>query len=131
MGDQSVVTLEAVTKRYGSVTAVDRLSMSIAHGEMFGLIGPDGAGKTTTIRLICGLPRTPAGSRCSADPVRSIASGPTRSVLSQHFSLRRFDIDQNAAFFADHVCDHATARSVAGDDPARRFAAARGPSVWG
>ena len=66
MTGENIVTLDAVTKRYGAVTAVDQLSMSIARGEMFGLIGPDGAGKTTTIRLMCGLLRADAGRIPSA-----------------------------------------------------------------
>ena len=41
-------------KTFGSTTAVDRLDISVAGGEIFGLVGPDGAGKTTTIRLLCG-----------------------------------------------------------------------------
>ena len=51
----AVITLDRVGKRYGRTTAVRDLSLSVERGEMFGLIGPDGAGKTTTIRLICGL----------------------------------------------------------------------------
>ena len=56
------VRFQAVTKRYDRVTAVDALSFDVAPGEMFGLIGPDGAGKTTTIRLIGGLLKPDGGS---------------------------------------------------------------------
>src|ERR1039457_7506636 len=47
----------AVIRRrvFGSVVAVDCLNIEIAPGEIFGLVGPDGAGKTTTLRLLCGL----------------------------------------------------------------------------
>jgi len=105
MTDQNIVTLDAVTKRYGAVTAVDQLSMSIARGEMFGLIGPDGAGKTTTIRLICGLlPADAGGVRVlDLDPVRDHRRM-TGSVgyLSQRFSLYGdLSIDENIAFFAE------------------------------
>ena len=51
----AVISFDRVSKRYGQTNAVRELSLSIERGEMFGLIGPDGAGKTTTIRLMCGL----------------------------------------------------------------------------
>jgi ABC-2 type transport system ATP-binding protein len=44
-----------LTRRFGAHTAVDRLSIRVERGEIFGLVGPDGAGKTTTLRLLCGL----------------------------------------------------------------------------
>ena len=50
-----------LTKKFGSVTAVDRLTLSIAPGEIFGLVGPDGAGKTTTMRLLTGVMQSSAG----------------------------------------------------------------------
>jgi ABC-2 type transport system ATP-binding protein len=46
------IRTEALTKRFGAVTAVDALSLTVPQGEIFGLVGPDGAGKTTTIRLL-------------------------------------------------------------------------------
>ena len=52
---------QRTVKKYGAVTAVNDLTFEVARGEMFGLIGPDGAGKTTTIRLLCGLLRADAG----------------------------------------------------------------------
>ena len=60
----AALALTGVTKRYGAVTALNGLTFDVHPGEMFGLIGPDGAGKTTTIRLACGLLKpTPARSR--------------------------------------------------------------------
>ena len=99
------ITLDRVTKRYGRTTAVGELSLSIEPGEMFGLIGPDGAGKTTTIRLICGLLRPDAGRVrvLDLDPVREHRRL-TGSVgyLSQRFSLYGdLTIDENIAFFAE------------------------------
>ena len=44
-----------LTRRFGEMTAVDRFNINVARGEIFGLVGPDGAGKTTTMRLLCGL----------------------------------------------------------------------------
>jgi ABC-2 type transport system ATP-binding protein len=99
------ITLDRLTKRYGPTTAVRGLSLSVGSGEMFGLIGPDGAGKTTTIRLICGLLRPDDGSLrvLGLDPAREHRRL-TNSVgyLSQRFSLYGdLTIDENVAFFAE------------------------------
>ena len=99
------VRAEHVTRRYGHIVAVDDLSLEIRRGEMFGLIGPDGAGKTTTIRLLCGLLRADAGTLAvmGHDPVRQ-HQAVTHSVgyLSQRFSLYGdLSIDENIAFFAE------------------------------
>ncbi len=99
------IVLEGVTKRYGATVAVNEVSMTIARGEMFGLIGPDGAGKTTTIRLMCGLLGAQSGRIrvLDCDPVREHRRL-TRSVgyLSQRFSLYGdLSIDENIAFFAE------------------------------
>ncbi len=56
-----MVRAESLTKTYGAVTAVDRLSFEVERGETFALIGPNGAGKTTTLRLLLGLSRPDAG----------------------------------------------------------------------
>jgi ABC-2 type transport system ATP-binding protein len=99
------VALKGVTRRFASVVAVNDVSLEIRRGEMFGLIGPDGAGKTTTIRLICGLLRTDAGkiSVLGADPiVQHAAVTRTAGYFSQRFSLYGdLSIDENIAFFAE------------------------------
>jgi ABC-2 type transport system ATP-binding protein len=100
-----VVTVDRITKRYGATTALRELSLTVGRGEMFGLIGPDGAGKTTTIRLICGLLRADAGAIrvLGFDPLREHRKL-TASVgyLSQRFSLYGdLSIDENIAFFAE------------------------------
>jgi multiple sugar transport system ATP-binding protein len=56
------ITLSGVTKRFGDVTAIDHLDLAIADGEFFVLLGPSGAGKTTTLRLVSGLEAPDAGS---------------------------------------------------------------------
>jgi ABC-2 type transport system ATP-binding protein len=104
MSDQAVV-LDRVKRRFGAIVAIDDLSLEIRRGEMFGLIGPDGAGKTTTIRLICGLLQADAGRIVvfGSDPVRQHAAV-TRSTgyFSQRFSLYGdLTIDENIAFFAE------------------------------
>ena len=99
------IRFDGVTRRYGAVTPVNALSFSVREGEMFGLIGPDGAGKTTTIRLAGGLLRPDAGrvAILGRDPVaqhRAITAGV--GYLSQRFSLYGdLTIDENIAFFAE------------------------------
>jgi ABC-2 type transport system ATP-binding protein len=101
----AALSLDRVTKRYGALTAVSDLSFDVQSGEMFGLIGPDGAGKTTTIRLLCGLLHADGGAVrvMGHDPVRE-HDAITRDVgyLSQRFSLYGdLSIDENIAFFAE------------------------------
>ena len=50
-----MVRIQALTRRFGAVTALDGLTLAVAEGEIFGLVGPDGAGKTTTMRLLTGI----------------------------------------------------------------------------
>jgi ABC-2 type transport system ATP-binding protein len=50
-----VIHAENLTRKFGDLIAVDRLNLEVEEGEIFGLVGPDGAGKTTTMRLLCGL----------------------------------------------------------------------------
>jgi ABC-2 type transport system ATP-binding protein len=104
-GGDPAITFDAVSKRFGATVALRDLSFSVGRGEMFGLIGPDGAGKTTTIRTICGLLRPDAGSVrvLGLDPARD-RRRLTESVgyLSQRFSLYGdLSIDENVAFFAE------------------------------
>ncbi len=56
-----VVCAHGVTRRFGESVAVERLDLEVRRGEIFGLVGPDGAGKTTTLRLLCGLLEPDAG----------------------------------------------------------------------
>ena len=58
----AVLQLKSVSKRFGAVTAVDRIELSIERGEFFALLGPSGSGKTTMLRLIAGLERPDEGS---------------------------------------------------------------------
>jgi ABC-2 type transport system ATP-binding protein len=97
--------LDAVAKKYGEVVALHELSMSVEAGEMFGLIGPDGAGKTTAIRLMCGLLKPDHGAVrvLGRDPVREhLDVTQTIGYLSQRFSLYGdLSIDENISFFAE------------------------------
>ena len=101
----SAISFTDVRKRYGAVEALKGVTFDVARGEMFGLIGPDGAGKTTSIRLMCGLARADGGEVrvLDQDPIAQHASI-TRNVgyLSQRFSLYGdLSIDENIAFFAE------------------------------
>ena len=101
----SAIVLDRLVKRYGSLVALNDVSLEVSEGQMFGLIGPDGAGKTTMIRTICGLLHAEAGS------VRVFGNDPVRDhrkitaavgYLSQRFSLYGdLSIDENIAFFAE------------------------------
>ncbi len=60
-GPETVLSVEGLTKRYGSLVAVDAISFQVRGGETFGILGPNGAGKTTTLEMIEGLRRPDAG----------------------------------------------------------------------
>ena len=74
MGEQLVET-NGLSKTYGTVTAVDRVSLSVWRGEVYGFLGPNGAGKTTTLRMLAGLVRPTAGRPASTATSRG-ARGP-------------------------------------------------------
>lgn len=101
----AAIELSGITKRYGPTLALDALALQVQRGEMFGLIGSDGAGKTTAIRLMCGLLRADSGGIrvLGDDPVREHRRVTERvGYLSQHFSLYGdLSIDENVAFFAE------------------------------
>ena len=73
----SGLRLEALTKRFGGLTAVRELSLAIPPGEIYGLIGPNGSGKTTTVKMLTGLYRPTAG-RIVVDGV-DLAAEPERA----------------------------------------------------
>jgi len=100
-----LVQLERMTRRYGELVAADEVSFEVHRGEMFGLIGPDGAGKTTTLRVVLGLLQAHAGlvRSCGLDPVKDSAELSRRiGYLSQRFSLYGdLSVDENIAFLAE------------------------------
>jgi ABC-2 type transport system ATP-binding protein len=104
-GDQHALTFTAVEKSYGATKALDKVTLDVRRGEMFGVVGPDGAGKTTAIRVMCGLLHPDAGEVrvLGADPVREhhrVTDGV--GYLSQRFSLYGdLTVDENIAFFAE------------------------------
>jgi ABC-2 type transport system ATP-binding protein len=101
----AALELNGVTKRFGTTEAVAGVSYAVNRGEMFGLIGPDGAGKTTTIRLMCGLLKATRGAIrvLGHDPVGQHRAITTKvGYFSQKFSsYGDLTIDENVAFFAE------------------------------
>jgi ABC-2 type transport system ATP-binding protein len=99
-----MVEVQTMTRKYGDVVAADGVSFEVHRGEMFGLIGPDGAGKTTTLRVVLGLLAPSAGSvrTCGLEPVRqSDLLAQKIGYLSQKFSLYGdLSVDENISFFA-------------------------------
>lgn len=61
-----VIEVDKLTKRFGDFTAVDHISFAVKGGEIFGFLGANGAGKTTAMRILCGLSRPTSGQACVA-----------------------------------------------------------------
>jgi len=103
--EQYVIETHNLTKRFKNVTAVDGLDLSIQRGEIFGLLGPDGAGKTTTIRMLCAIMDPSAGSARVAgfDTVTESEEIKKRiGYMPQQFSLYGdLTVLENLTFFAD------------------------------
>ncbi len=59
--NEAVIAVSGITKRFGEKTVVDRLDLRVNRGEIFGFLGPNGSGKTTFIRMLCGLLTPDAG----------------------------------------------------------------------
>ncbi len=98
------VTVEGLTKRFGSFTAVDGISFTVRPGEIFGFLGPNGSGKTTTIRMLTGLlpPTSGAGTVAGFDILREQARiKPAIGYMSQKFSLYPdLTVGENIDFYA-------------------------------
>ena len=100
----SAITVRDLTRKFGDFVAVDHLTFDVHEGEIFGFLGSNGAGKSTTIRMLCGLleptsgTATVGGIDVSRDP-----EGVKRRIgyMSQRFSLyEALTVDQNIRFFA-------------------------------
>ncbi len=101
----AAIEIDGLSKRFGETVAVDALSLTVAEGEIFGLIGPDGAGKTTLMRLLCGILRPDAGTaRLAGCDVVADPEGVKQRIgyLSQAFSLYGdLTVEENLDFVAD------------------------------
>jgi len=97
------ITVTDLTKRFGDFLAVDQLTFSVRQGEIFGFLGSNGAGKSTTIRMLCGLlkPTSGAATVGGIDVSRNPEGVKQRiGYMSQRFSLyERLTVNQNITFF--------------------------------
>jgi ABC-2 type transport system ATP-binding protein len=99
----NAITVDNLTRRFGDFVAVDNLSFDVRAGEVFGFLGANGAGKSTTIRMMCGLLKPTSGTAIvgGVDVGRDPEAVKLRiGYMSQKFSLyRELTVDQNIRFF--------------------------------
>ena len=99
----AAIDVRGLTRRFGAFVAVDDLSFSVKQGEIFGFLGANGAGKSTTIRMLCGLLKPTSGTALVGGiDVSRNPEGVKRAIgyMSQKFSLyEALTVDQNIAFF--------------------------------
>jgi ABC-2 type transport system ATP-binding protein len=99
-----VISARALVKRFGDIAAVDGVSFDVRKGEIFGILGPNGSGKTTAIRMLCGLLSPTSGDAEVAGA--SVAREPDVvksriGYMSQAFGLYRdLTVDENLDFYA-------------------------------
>ncbi|MGA3047138.1 MAG: ABC transporter ATP-binding protein [Terracidiphilus sp.] len=102
---QPAIVADGLTKSFPGVRAVDALSFDVSPGEIFGLVGPDGAGKTTTLRMLAGIMPPDAGCATVAgyDIVRNPEGAKhALSYMPQRFGLYEdLTVDENIRFYAD------------------------------
>jgi len=101
----AIIETRDLTRRFGALTAVDRLNIAVEPGEIFGLVGPDGAGKTTTLRMLCGLLDPTEGSaRVAGHDVATRGQQVKDQIgyMAQRFGLYQdLTVDENMTFYAD------------------------------
>jgi ABC-2 type transport system ATP-binding protein len=99
------IEVKSLTKRFDEIVAVDDLHLTIEKSEMFGIVGPDGAGKTTTFRMLCGIltPTSGTATILGSDLIKdSKKINKQIGYLSQRFSLYGdLTVDENIEFFAE------------------------------
>jgi len=103
--NEAVIEVKSVQKRFGEFYAVKGISFSVSRGEVFGLLGANGAGKSTTFRMLCGLLPATAGELTVAGRNLRRAAADARSRLgymAQRFSLyANLTVSENLKFFAN------------------------------
>ena len=102
-GDERVITVQNLTRKFGDFTAVASTSFEVYRGEIFGLLGPNGAGKTTTFRMLCGLLPASSGTLEVAGVNLRTARAQARAKIgyvSQKFALYgNLSVHENLKFF--------------------------------
>ena len=105
MSEENVIETHRLVRRFKEVVAVDGLDLTVRRGEVFGLVGPDGAGKTTTIRMLCAImdPTEGAARVAGFDTVRDGEAIKRRiGYMAQRFNLYGdLSVEENLDFFAD------------------------------
>ena len=100
-----MIEVRGLTRRFGKLTAVDHLTLSVGKGEIFGLVGPDGAGKTTTLRMLCGLIDPTEGQAMVAgfDVSKNVSAVRDRiGYMAQRFGLYAdLTVEENMVFYSD------------------------------
>src|ERR1043166_3676020 len=101
---EHVIEVHGMTKRFGELTAVDHVDLTVRAGEIFGFLGPNGSGKTTFVRMLCGLLRADDGSgKVLGHDVISESEAIKREVgyMTQRFSFwEDLSIEENLDFVA-------------------------------
>jgi ABC-2 type transport system ATP-binding protein len=104
MADDLAIDVRGMTKRFGDRTVVDRIDLQVRRGEIYGFLGPNGSGKTTFIRMLCGLLRADAGSgTCLGHDVITETDAIKRQVgyMTQRFSFYEdLSVAENLDFVA-------------------------------
>jgi len=99
-----VIDVQGITKRFGNRTVVNNIPMQVRHGEIYGFLGPNGSGKTTFLRMLCGLLTPDAGSgRCLGYDIRRESGAIKKNVgyMTQRFSFYEdLTIEENLDFIA-------------------------------
>jgi len=99
-----IIKIENLSKSFGDIIAVNSISFKVEKGQMFGLVGPDGAGKSTTIRILCGLLSLDKGDAKILDLDLVLNKKKIQNnigYLSQVFTLYGdLTVDENIEFFA-------------------------------
>jgi len=115
MNDPSIV-LNTLTKAYGDRVVVDNVNFSVAAGTIFGYLGPNGSGKTTTIKMLCGLVRPTSGdAHVAGFDVETQANQVRRAIgyMAQGFSLYGdLTVDENLEFYGRAYGMSASAREA-------------------
>src|SRR5258707_13493631 len=101
---EHVIEVRGMTKRFDELTAVDHVDLTVRAGEIFGFLGPNGSGKTTFLRMLCGILRADAGSgRVLGHDVIAESEAIKREVgyMTQRFSFwEDLSIEENLDFVA-------------------------------